>query len=146
MDSNINIRKANEKDLDAVVSIYDRVHDLEEKGSAVIGWVRGVYPVRQTAENACNEGTLFVLELNDKVCGTAIINQYQLPEYYDAKWKYPAEDHEVMVLHTLIIDPLYMNMHLGQDFVTFYESYSREHGCKVLRLDTQEKRSSKEVL
>ena len=26
----------------------------------------------------------------------------------------PAEDHEVMVLHTLIIDPLYMNMHLGQ--------------------------------
>lgn len=48
----ITIRKADAADLDAVVRVYEHVHDAEEAGPAQVGWVRGVYPVRSTAEAA----------------------------------------------------------------------------------------------
>lgn len=44
--------KATEKDIGAVTRIYDAIHSAEENGDAVIGWIRGVYPVRQTAADA----------------------------------------------------------------------------------------------
>ncbi len=56
----MNIRKAAEADIGAVTEIYDHIHDEEESGS--IGWQRGAYPVRATAETAVSLGELFVLE------------------------------------------------------------------------------------
>ena len=56
----VTIRKAAEADIDAVTEIYDHIHDEEESGS--IGWRRGAYPVRATAETAVSLGELFVLE------------------------------------------------------------------------------------
>lgn len=55
----MNVRKAAEADIDAVTEIYDHIHDEE---SCSIGWQRGVYPVRATAETAVSIGELFVLE------------------------------------------------------------------------------------
>ena len=52
----ITIRKADAADLDAVVRVYQHVHDAEEAGPAQVGWVRGVYPVRSTAEAALERG------------------------------------------------------------------------------------------
>ena len=46
------IRKAARADLDAVCRIYDQIHTAEERGEATIGWQRGVYPERETAEAA----------------------------------------------------------------------------------------------
>ena len=45
------IRKAARADLDAVCRIYDQIHTAEERGEAAIGWQRGVYPERETAES-----------------------------------------------------------------------------------------------
>lgn len=35
----ITIRKADAADLDAVVQVYEHVHDAEEAGPAQVGWV-----------------------------------------------------------------------------------------------------------
>ena len=45
----MNIRKATEHDIDSIAMIYEAIHDEEEKGLAVIGWIRNVYPTRKTA-------------------------------------------------------------------------------------------------
>ena len=50
------IRKATECDLEAVEKIYDKIHDAEESGKQTTGWIRGVYPVRRTAEDAAGKG------------------------------------------------------------------------------------------
>lgn len=47
----INIRKSREPDIDQIERIYDRILDEEEAGNVMIGWVRGVYPTRNTAES-----------------------------------------------------------------------------------------------
>ena len=56
--------------------------------------------------------------------------------YKDAPWQYEAADEQVMVLHTLVIDPLRKGQGLGKIFVRFYEDYARKNGCPYLRMDT----------
>ena len=53
------IRKAARADLDAVCRITTRSTRAEERGEATIGWQRGVYPERETAEAALARGDLF---------------------------------------------------------------------------------------
>lgn len=54
----MNIRKATEQDIDSIAMIYETIHDEEEEGLAVIGWIRNVYPTRKTAEDGVRRGDL----------------------------------------------------------------------------------------
>ena len=130
------IRKATKGDIPAVASIYDKLHTEEEKGRATIGWIRGVYPTEDTARMALSRDDLFVQEDGGHIVGAAIINQTQVDAYEGGQWQYEAEAAEVMVLHTLVIDPDTAGRGFGKQFVAFYEDYARKNGCKVLRMDT----------
>lgn len=129
-------RKATVQDIPAIEKIYDDIHTEEEAGRTTIGWIRGVYPTRQTAEASLLRDDLFVAEVDGAVVGTAIINQQQVDVYEGADWQYPAKNSEVMVLHTLVISPSMMKQGFGKAFVAFYEDYARQYGCPYLRMDT----------
>lgn len=131
------IRKATEMDVDAVAQIYSDVHAAEECGKLTIGWVRNVYPVYETATNAVANGEMYVMLDNNEIVAAAIINSLQLPAYSQCEWSIYAEDNEVCVLHTLVVDPAHGGKHYGSAFVRYYEEYAREHHFKVLRIDTQ---------
>ena len=130
------IRKALAADIPAVASIYDKLHTEEEAGRATIGWIRGIYPTEDTARQALCRDDLFVQEHNGTIVGAAIINQTQVDAYYGGPWQFAAADSEVMVLHTLVIDPDAAGRGFGKQFVAFYEDYAIQNGCKVLRMDT----------
>ena len=130
------IRKATENDIDSIAKIYEAIHDEEEKGLVVIGWIRNVYPTRKTAEDGVRRDDLFVLEDEGVVVAAAVINQIQVEEYRYAAWKYNAGDAEVMVLHALVVDPHMKGRGYGKAFVAFYENYAKQHHCVALRMDT----------
>ena len=137
------IRRAVPADIPQVAGIYDRIHTEEESGRAVIGWVRGVYPTEQTARDALEAGELFILEEDGKVAAAAKINQEQVPEYAGAQWACPdAPEEQIMVLHTLVVDPLCGGKGCGTRFVKFYEDYALERGCPYLRMDTNERNAA----
>ena len=133
------IRKATELDIDAVALIYSHIHDREEAGCITIGWSRSIYPTWMTAKIAYDNDELFVYEVDGKIVAAAKINKEQVPEYNNANWKFKAPDDEVMVLHTLVVDPLEAGKCYGSDFVAFYEAYALENGCRYLRIDTNER-------
>lgn len=133
------IRKAEARDLDAIEKIYNEILLKEERGQVTTGWERGIYPTRETAEAALKREDMFVIEDDGAFVGAGIINKEQVDVYAKAKWKYSAENSEVMVLHTLVIDPDKSGMGYGKRFVDFYEDFARENGCKYLRMDTNEK-------
>lgn len=133
----MSIRKATTQDTDAVTQIYDHIHDCEEAGTMMIGWQRGVYPVRATAETAVSLGDLFVLEDGGKILAAGRINQRQVPEYAAADWLYKAADNDVWVLHTLVVEPSANGRGYARAFLEFYENYALERGCHVLRIDHQ---------
>lgn len=138
----MDIRKSTAADIDAVDAIYQRIHDGEEQGRTTIGWARAVYPTAATARAALERGELFVLEDGGQITAAAILNQTQVPAYAGADWTYPAEPSQVMVLHTLVVDPLAQGRGYGKAFVAYYERYAREHGCRFLRMDTNAKNTA----
>ena len=131
------VRKATCEDIPAIAGLYDEIHSREEAGETTTGWLREVYPVRQTAVDSVKRGDMFVQEdAEGRILGTGIINQIQVDVYSDGNWQYPADDEEVMVLHTLVISGEVKRKGLGGEFLKFYEDYALEHGCRFLRLDT----------
>ena len=142
----IHTRRATAFDLDAIEAIYDRIHDECERGRATVGWIRGVYPVRQTAEAALQRDDLYVLEENGQVLGAAIINQAQVDVYKQGRWMRSVPDCAVCVLHTLVISPDTAGKGYGRAFVRFYEDLARQTGCSELRLDTNARNTAARAL
>ena len=130
------IRKAMPEDIPAISAIYEAIHDAEEAGQVTVGWQRGVYPTADTARQALAAGTLYVLEDGGSVVAAAKIDQEQVPEYAGCPWRFPAPPEQVLVLHTLVVDPSAGRRGYGAAFVAFYEGLGRERGCPHLRLDT----------
>lgn len=78
-----------------------------------------------------------------EVVAAARINQVQVPEYADADWRYKdILDKQVMVLHTLVVDPDTSGKGYGTVFVDYYEKYALEHNCPYLRMDTNERNTA----
>lgn len=136
----VNIRKGTEADIPRIAEIYDRILAREESGQVTIGWQRGVYPTEKTAREALLAGELFVLEDEGQVAAAARINGVQVPEYAHAAWRYPqAPEEQVLVIHTLVVDPDRAGKGYGTAFVDFYEAEARRRGCPYLRMDTNAK-------
>ena len=133
------IRLAREYDIPAVAAIYDRVLREEEQGRYTIGWIRGIYPTEETAGTAIAAVELFVLETEGKVIASARINHEQMPAYARVSWSVDAAQDQVMVMHTLTVDPEMNGCGAGKRFLQFYEEYALEHGSYVLRIDTNER-------
>ena len=133
----IEIRKGTLADVPRAAEIYEHILDKEEAGMTATGWIRGVYPTEETAREAAEAGELFVLSEKGTRAAVARINLIQAPGYEGADWEYPdAPEDEVMVLHTLVVDPVFAGKGYGTRFVRFYEQYAAENGCLYLRMDT----------
>jgi len=133
------IRKAKLEDIEAIASIYENIITLEEAGKYTTCWVRDIYPTEKTSLNVLGEGTLYVLEENGAVLGSAIINQKAADGYDKAAWKIDATMEESLVIHTLAISPDATHKGYGEAFIRFYEDMGKSLGLKALRLDTNEK-------
>ncbi|MDO4315700.1 MAG: GNAT family N-acetyltransferase [Oscillospiraceae bacterium] len=132
-------RKARAEDIARISEIYGDILSEEEAGRASIGWVRGVYPTRRTAEDGVRSGHMFVEEDGGRIVAAAKLNQLQEPAYALARWRWDAPADQVMVLHTLVVSPEAGGAGYGTRFVDFYEQYALAHGCRYLRMDTNEK-------
>ena len=135
--SEIVFAKATLNDLAGIVAIYDAIHSQEESGQVQIGWNRTIYPTENSARESIAAEDMFVARIDGGVVAAARINQEQVqPTYSQTPWKYEAENEQVMVLHTLVVDPECYGQRIGPKFVEFYEDYARQAGCTVLRMDT----------
>lgn len=114
----IDIRPATADDLPRIEQIYDATHTAEETGAASVGWARGVYPTRATAQAALDDGALFVLTDGGALVAAGRIDR------------------------TLVVDPTIAGHGYGTQFVRFYARRARALGCTVLRIDTNAKNAA----
>lgn len=138
----ITIRPATADDIARIEEIYNAIHTAEEAGNVSIGWARGVYPTRATAQAGLEAGDLFVLEDDGTVYAAGRINREQVPVYAQVPWAHDVPPEQVLVLHTLVVDPTAGGHGYGTQFMHFYEQYARTHGCPELRIDTNAKNAN----
>ena len=139
-------RLAKETDIAAVTSIYDRILTRGERGEAVTGWIRFVYPTEQTARGAWTAGELYVAEEEGRILAAARINRAQDPAYAGVAWETDAAPERVLVLHTLVVDPACAGRGIGTSFVRFYENMARSLHCEALRMDTNARNTAARAL
>lgn len=130
------IRKAVLSDIDKIEQSYTELLTNEKENGGFSNWVLGVYPVRETAQNALDEDSLYVLEEDCEICASVILNSFQAEDYKKVNWKYSAADSEVMVIHTLCIPPSKAGRGYGKAMVSFAFDKAKSDGFKVIRLDT----------
>lgn len=135
-DTEIIIRLAEPADAADVDAIYRKIHTAEEQGLMTTCWQRDIYPVYQTALTAAENKELYIMEKQGTILGAAIFNHRQVDVYAGAPWQYDAPEDQVLVMHTLAIDPDAKRQGLGTRFEQFYENLAKKMGCPYLRIDT----------
>ncbi len=131
------VRRASSRDLDRIEEIYNSLLDDKET-RGFTNWQKGVYPTREFALKALERNDIFVGEDETGIFGTMLLNTDQLPEYKDIPWKHSAIPDEVLVIHTLCIDPAFKGRGKAREMIAFAEEYGRKNDMKVIRLDTYE--------
>lgn len=129
------IRLATINDLEKIEKLYSDVFDYEEKHH-YSHWQRDLYPTKETAYNAINNGTMYIGEIDGKCFGSVIFNQTQANEYKRMNWTYEASNEEVLAVHTLCVSPFFTKQGRGQEILKFGEELGKKLGCKYIRLDT----------
>ena len=133
------ILQGNKEDIEQIAELYDAVNDYLESHINYPGWRKGIYPVKENAQEGIEEGTLYVLWADGKVAGSVIVNQFQEKGYETVAWKQEAKTEEVAVIHTFLVHPDFLGRGFGKNLLEFSEEKAREQKRAVIRLDVNEK-------
>lgn len=94
------IRKATKNDIEVIAKTYSDLLIYEEEHVSHSNWKLGVYPTIKVAQEKVVDGTMYVLEEDNKICGSMVLNNKQANEYNSVNWLYPAKDSQVLVIHS----------------------------------------------
>jgi ribosomal protein S18 acetylase RimI-like enzyme len=132
----MNIEKATLSDADELAALYDELNDYFSATMNYPGWIKGEYPIRQTAIQGIEEDSLFVLRIDGAIAGTVILNHKPEQAYHQAKWGFESDYSDVIVIHTLAVHPRYLKRGVASSLMDFARQYAIAHKMKAIRLDT----------
>jgi len=89
------IRIGTMEDIDELEKLYDDLHDYLRSGYNYPGWIKGVYPVKETAETAIADGNRFILKIGNKIAGSIILNHKPEEAYNQANWSIEIDYSEI---------------------------------------------------
>ena len=130
------IRLATEKDIPAIADTYTALLTYEKEKESHSNWKLNVYPTILVPQKKVPAGEMYVLEYDNEICASMVLNQEQAEEYADVDWLYPAEKAQVLVIHTLCIPPDKAGQGYGAKMVCFAMEFARNAACTVIRIDT----------
>lgn len=133
------IEKGTVSDIDELEQLYNNLIDHLTNTVNYPGWVKGIYPVRDTAAEGVKDEALFVIRDSGKIAGTIILRHKQEPAYLSADWHVKLADSEILVVYTFAVHPMYLKKGIGKKLLDFAEEYGRNAGVKAIRLDVYEK-------
>ena len=131
----MNIELVKENELEKVAQLYDKLNDYLSENQNYPGWKKGIYPTLETAKEAFAQKSLFAAKIDGQIAGTVILNNQQPPVYNTLNWKF---DGNVLVIHTLAIDPDFMSKGVGGALLEFTEAFAQIEGYTSIRLDVSE--------
>lgn len=134
----ITIEKGNESHIDELEKLYDDLNDYFSSRTNYPGWIKHVYPIRETAIQAIENETLFVALSGERIAGSVILNHLPEDAYGEVKWLVDADYRDILVVHTLVVHPSFFGKKVGTFQLNFAKEYAVEQSCKSIRLDVSE--------
>ena len=130
------IRKATLADIEQVEDTYNEHFKYEAEHEAFTVFKRGVYPTKNDAVKAVQNGALYVYEENCTIAGSIIVDKIQPKEYAEIAWRHDFSGGEVCVIHLLLVRPSMAGKGIASALVKYAVELAKNNSCKVLRLDT----------
>ena len=130
------IRKAIQDDIPLVTQLYNKAIDYEDSHTKYTSWQKGIYPTRDTARIGVNNSSLYILEEDNKILASVILDTRQPPEYRNISWEISTKPNGALVIHTLCVDPEYSGSGIGSALVDFIKQHAKNHGYPTIRLNT----------
>ena len=81
----IKVRIAEEKDVERVAMLYEKLHDYLETHENHPRWIRGIYPTKVNAQEGFEKGWLYVAEIDGQLAGSVIYLHEQGEVYNQVK-------------------------------------------------------------
>lgn len=131
----INLELATQLDIDELDKLYDTTIDYLTAHVNHPGWIKGVYPTRETAASGIHNNSLYVVRREKKIIGTVILNHIAEPAYSQADWSIEASTNEVLVVHTFVVHPDFLKRGLGEKILLAASTLAQEKQLKAIRLD-----------
>lgn len=134
-EKDMQVRKTEEKDLDAVMEIVKQGQEWLHSQN-VPQWING-YPSRDDFHKDMEHGNSYVLEEGGKVLGVCCISLDGEDTYdvIDGKW---LNEEPYVVIHRIAVAKDVKGKHLAHAFV----EYASRLGCRNIRMDTHEQNRS----
>lgn len=130
------IEKGCTADIDELEKLYNDLNDyFAATAFNFPGWIKGIYPVRGTAEEGIDEDSLFVLRIDGQIAGSIILNHKPEDAYSGAQWLFETDYSDVFVVHTLVVHPRFMKKGIAVELMNFAEEYARSKNVLAIRLD-----------
>ncbi|MCD7900965.1 MAG: GNAT family N-acetyltransferase [Bacteroides sp.] len=133
------IVKGTNRDIDELENLYDNLNDYLESTINHPGWIKHVYPVRETAVEAIKEGSLFVSREQEIITGSIILNHEPEEAYQQVKWLIDADYTDILVIRTLVVHPAFQKRNIATSLLEFAQQYAISQQLKSIRLDVSEK-------
>lgn len=132
------LRLAHQDDLKTVIEIYEHIHEDLQNTVNYPKWPKGIYPNDESAKEAFDNQELYVFEVDDEMVGSVILNHHQDDGYNQADWFVEADEKDVMVIHTLSIEPSKKGKGFASDMIKHIKALAMQKHCLALRLDITE--------
>jgi len=130
------ISSATTDDIDELEKLYNELCDFLQNGTNYPGYLKGIYPTKETAEWGLKEGGLFVLKIDGDIAGSVILNNSDINKAYSqVQWGVDADDSEIVIIYTLVVHPAYMNRGVAMKLMDFAKEYAVRQNAKAIRLD-----------
>jgi len=139
--SKISIQKANDSHLDQLESLYNDLNDYLASTTNYPGWIKGVYPVRETAVEALNNESLFIALEDGIIAGSIILNHEPEKAYNQVKWMIDIDYDKILVVRTLVVHPSFMKKNIATSLMEFTKEYAINQQLKAIRLDVSKTNS-----
>ena len=134
--NNYIIEKGTINDIDELENLYDNLNHYLQIGINYAGWIKGIYPIRETAVRGIQNKNLFVLKMDNIIVGSILLTHEPETAYSQVIWGIESDYKDIIVIHTLVVHPKYMKNGIGKKLIDFAKKYSIEHEMKTIRLDT----------
>ena len=133
----ISVRIATENDIDAIGQLYDDLNDYLESHENYPRWKKGVYPIREDAEEAFGQGNLYVAIMDGQIAGTVVYSDEQEEAYRTVKWQVEY-DVPVITICKLAVHPDYFGYGVGKALLDYAVCVGEQRNVKAIRLDVYE--------
>lgn len=125
----VQLTEATTEMLKEINTIYIKCREnLIENG--ILQW-DDQYPNKEYFQECMKEKVLFVLMENSEILGHVVLNEWESDEWEDIPW----EGSNPIVIHSLMINPVFQGKGIGSEFVKLCEKFAIDQGYNSIRLD-----------